>query len=139
MHIDSFDLFTDEVFTSTDLNRREGEVLNQARKAPVTISRNGEQFALLKREQAADLIKAVSQFGATLELIEGVLSVVEQKTPSSSLLWLKAFDVPDLRKMIREVLAASASALRGTGDWDSVNAIIHEWHESAVVAESGII
>jgi hypothetical protein len=138
MNIDSFNLFTDELFTTTDLNRRSGEVLNHARKAPVTISRNGEQFALLRREQAAELIKAVSQFGPTLDLIEGALSVVEQKAPPSSLLWLQAFDAPDLRKMIREVLVASASALRDTGDWDSVNAIIHEWHESAVVARSGV-
>jgi hypothetical protein len=138
MNIDSFNLFTDELFTTTDLNRRSGEVLNHARKAPVTISRNGEQFALLRRDQAAELIKAVSQFGPTLDLIEGALSVVEQKSPPSSLLWLQAFDASDLRKMIREVLVASASALRETGDWDSVNAIIHEWHESAVVARSGV-
>jgi prevent-host-death family protein len=138
MHVDSLNLFTDELFTSTDLNRRAGEVLNQARKAPVTISRNGEQFALLKREQAAELVKSVAQFGQTLELIEGVLSVVEQKAPPSSLLWLKAFDAPDLRKMLREVLVASASALRETGDWDSVNAIVHEWHESASVAMTGV-
>jgi hypothetical protein len=73
-----------------------------------------------------------------LDLIDGALSVVEQKAPPSSLLWLKAFDAPDLRKMIREVLVASVSALRETGDWDSVNTIIHEWHESALVAMSGV-
>jgi prevent-host-death family protein len=138
MNVESLNLFTDELFTSTDLNRRAGEVLNQARKAPVTISRNGEQFALLKREQAAELVKSVAQFGQTIELVEGVLSVVEQKTPPSSLLWLRAFDASDLRKMLREILEASAAALRETGDWDSVNAIVHEWHESAVVAMSGV-
>jgi len=138
MYVDSFSLFTDELFTSTDLNRRAGEVLNQARKAPVTISRNGEQFALLRREQAAALIKAVAQLGPALELIDGALSVVERKDPPSSLLWVKAFDESDLRKMMREVLVASASALRETGDWDSVSSIIHEWHESAAVAMSGV-
>jgi hypothetical protein len=101
MHADPLNLFADELFTSTDLNRRAGEVLNRPRKSPVTISRNGEQFALLKREHAADLIKAVSQFGPTLDLIEGALSVVEEKAPPNSLLWLRAFDAPDLRKMIR--------------------------------------
>lgn len=138
MNIDSLNLFADELFTTTDLNRRAGEVLNHARKAPVTISRNGEQFALLKREQAAELIKAVSQFGPTLDLIEGALCVIEQNAPPSALLWLKALDASDLKKMLREVLVASASALRETGDWDSVNAIIHEWHESALVAMSGV-
>jgi prevent-host-death family protein len=131
-------LYGDQVYSSTDLNRRSGEILNHARKGPVTISRNGEQFALLKREQAAGLVKAVSQFGPILELIDGILSVVEGADPSSSLLWLKAYGIDDLRKMLREVLPASAEALRETGDWDAVNAIIHEWHESAIVAMSGV-
>jgi hypothetical protein len=41
--------------------------------------------------------------------------------------------------MIREVLVASISALRETGDWDAVNSIIHEWQESAFVAMSGVL
>jgi hypothetical protein len=72
-------------------------------------------------------------------LVEGALSVAEKKDPPTPVAWLRAFDVDDLREMIREVLAASASALRDTGDWDMVNAIIHEWHESAQVELSGIL
>jgi prevent-host-death family protein len=134
-----FGLFGDEVYSSTDLNRRSAEVLDHARKRPVTISRNGEQFALLNREQASRLVRASCQFGPIIDLIEGALCVVEKKDPPTSVAWLKAFDVDDLRKMIREVLAASVSALHQTGDWDVVNSIIHEWHESALVELSGIL
>jgi len=134
-----FGLFGDQVYSSTDLNRRSGEVLNKARTSPVTISRNGEQFALLKREKAAELVQAALQFGPTLELIVGALSVVEGKEPPASVSWLRAFDVDDLRKMIREVLVASISALHETGDWEAVTSIIHEWHESALVAISGVL
>ena len=42
----SFGLFSDEVFTAGDLNRRSSEVLNRASQNPVTIGRNGERFAL---------------------------------------------------------------------------------------------
>jgi prevent-host-death family protein len=135
----SLGLFEDQMYSSTDLNRRAGEVLNHARKGPVTISRNGEQFALLRREQAANLVKAVLQFGPTLDLLTGALAVVEQKEPPAAFGWLKAFDTDDLRKMVGEVLAASIIALRDTGDWDAVNAIIHQWHESGLVAMSGIL
>lgn len=65
--------------------------------------------------------------------------MVEKKDPLTSVAWLKAFDIDDLRRMIREVLVASVSALRETGDWDMVNSIIHEWHESALVELSGIL
>ena len=133
-----FGLFGDEVYSSTDLNRRSAEVLDHARKGPVTISRNGEQFALFKREQAADLVRAALQFGPTLELVAGTLAVIEKREPPSSFAWLKAFDTDDLRKMIGEVLVASIAALHKSGDWDGVTAIIHEWHESALVALSGV-
>ena len=74
-------LFDDEVYSSTDLNRRSAEVLDHARKRPVTISLNGEQFALLNREQASRLVRANFQFGPIIELVEGALSVVEKKDP----------------------------------------------------------
>jgi prevent-host-death family protein len=135
---DFLGMFGDQVYSSTDLNRRAGEVLDQARNGPVTISRNKEQFALLRREQAAKLVETALQFGPTIELVEGALCVVEGKEPSVTLAWLKAYDVDDLRKMIREVLVASITALRETCDWDNVNAVIHEWHESALVAMSGV-
>jgi hypothetical protein len=137
--LNRFSLFSDEVFSSTDLNRRAGEVLDHASKGPVTISRNKEMFALLPRDSVAELVKAVGQFGATLDLLEAALNAVEGKEPTSPFTWLKAFGTNDLRKMIREVLVASSSALRETGDWEIVAAIVHEWHESALVAASGVL
>jgi len=84
------------------------------------------------------VINTAPQLSQALDLIRGALSILDQKNPPSSLLWLHAFGAPDLSKMIREVSAASASALRETGDWGSVDAIIHEWHASAMVVLSGV-
>jgi prevent-host-death family protein len=138
--IGSLGLFEDEMYSSTDLNRRAGEVLNHAaQKGPVTISRNGELFALFRREQAAQLVKTALQFGPTLDLIIGALAVVENKEPPVALGWLKAFDTEDLRKMIKEVLVASIIALRDTGDWDAVHVIVHQWQESGLAAASGVL
>jgi len=132
-------VFGDSVFSSTDLNRRSGEVLDKARRGPVTISRNKEQFALFRRDQAAELVRAALQFGPTLELLQSALSVVERKAPNPSFEWLRAFEVEDIRRMVGEVLVASIKALRESGDWDEVTAVIHEWHESALIAHSEIL
>ncbi|MFN0168466.1 MAG: type II toxin-antitoxin system prevent-host-death family antitoxin [Bryobacteraceae bacterium] len=130
--------FGDPIVSSTDLNRRSGSVLDQARDRPVTISRNGELFALLRRDLAADLVRTALRFGPTLAMIEGALNVAEGKEPSASMAWLKAFDRSDLRKLIRDFLAASIVATGETGKWEEVDAVIHEWHESALLAMSGI-
>ena len=137
--INDFGLFADEMYSSTDLNRRSGEVLDHATKRPVTISRNKEQFALLRRDYAAKLIKTARQFGPILDLLGSALSAVEGKEVPLAMAWMKAFDTNDLRRMIREVLVASDKALQETNDWDCVDAIIHEWRESALVAMSGVL
>ncbi len=53
-------IYQDRVFQATELNRKHSYVLDCARKGPVTISRNNELFALLRREQAAELVHAVN-------------------------------------------------------------------------------
>src|SRR5271155_3026516 len=99
--LNRFSLFADEVFSSTDLNRPAGEVLDHASKGPVTISRNREMLALLPRERVAELVKAVGQCGPTLDLLDAALSALEGTEPPSPFTWLKAFGTNDIRKMIR--------------------------------------
>jgi hypothetical protein len=132
-------VFGDRVYSAKDLTRRTAEVLDQVQKAPVTISRKQEQYAILKREQAAGLIRSTLKIIPIIELLEGALSAAEQKDPPRALAWLRAFDQDDLRKLVREVLTASDAALRGVADWDTVDAIVHEWHESALVIMSGTL
>ena len=38
-----------------------------------------------------------------------------------------------------EVLASSVLALSETGDWDSVESVVHLWHETALIAISGVL
>ncbi len=132
-------MFGDQVYSSTDLNRRHSEVLNRARKAPVTISRNNEQFALMNRDQAASLVKAVASMGETLELLHGALNVVKGDEVSTSISWLKAFSKEDLAQFIDELMPAAEKAFNGSESWDSVETIIHEWHESALAIQSGVL
>jgi hypothetical protein len=137
--LNGFGVFSDEVYTSTDLNRRAGEVLNHAREHPVTISRNNEQFALLKREQAARLVRLVDRTSAILTLLSEVHAVIHGDNPSPPFAWLIIFEKDDLQKLCSEVLGAVGKAAGGIRDWDEVAGVIHEWRESAIVAKSGVL
>jgi hypothetical protein len=127
-------LFRDKMYTSTDLNRRAGEILNSARCGPVTISRNNEQFALMKREQAASLVNTANNLNEAMELIRGALYAIAKRPVSQSVSWLTAFDKDDLFKFVDEILVTSRQA----GDWEQLDAVVHEWHESAMAMSSGI-
>ena len=132
-------VFGDEVYTSTDLNRRSGEVLNRARLGPVTISRNNEQFALLRRDQAASLVRTVSGIGEMVTVLSEAKSLISGGEPLPTLSWLRVFEKDDLEKLCTDVLCAARNALAGETDFSEVDAVIHEWHESALVAQSGAL
>ena len=135
-----FGLFSDEVFSSTDLNRRSAEVLNHARRNPVTIARNNERFALLRREQAASLVKGITQLIEVLELAQGAL-VLRKNRPEAvptNVAWMKAFDEEDRLSMLTDVFAACTQASADDG-WEAVADIVHQWRESAIVQASGIL
>jgi hypothetical protein len=81
-------LFGDQLVTATELNRRSGAILDMALSKPVTITRNDQHFALLRRELVAQLSALSDQVSMYAEAVEGV---------------------------------------------------IHEWHESAIAAESEVL
>ena len=132
-------IFGDQVYSSTDLNRRHAEVLNNARKRPVTISRNNEQFALMNREQAASLVKAVASMGETIELLQSAFSLLQGNEVAVPHAWLSVYSHNDLRQFVAELIEATEKALTGAENWDFVETVTHEWHESALVIQSGVI
>jgi hypothetical protein len=131
-------LYADEVFTSKDLHRRAGEVLNHARTAPVTISRNNEQFALLKRELVGELVQAFRYYSTSIELMMAAGLVSDGKPVPETFLWLKAFDKSELLEMCKEMLTV-VSRVKENSDWKRVDDVIHEWHESALAVQSGTL
>lgn len=139
MVIESFDVFADEVYTSTDLNRRAGEVLDHARSRPITISRNKEQFALLKREQAARLYRLVSQMYRASQLLSEIRVAMSGETPSEEFSWLSVYEKDDLEKLLDVVLTAMRHALMRKTDGEEIDALIYQWTESALVAQSGVL
>jgi hypothetical protein len=132
-------IFSDEVFTATELNRRGGAILDRARHRPVTISRNNEQFALLRREQASKLFGTVNRIVRAVSVLSEAQTAIAGGQVSENFSWIEAYDKDDLQSLVSEVLQASRTAASNDCDWDEVEALIHEWRESAIVAQSGVL
>ena len=132
-------LFGDEMVSATDLARHLAEVLNKARTSPITISRNNnEQFALMLRQQARDLVEAASVLGNSVEVIAAAWATANGGRTPSNLSWLRNFDRDELFELSQE-LSAVIEAAHGSGNWRSVKDLITHWQRSAVVIEDGLL
>ncbi|BAY48019.1 hypothetical protein SAMD00079811_56380 [Scytonema sp. HK-05] len=49
--------------------------------------------------------------------------------------WMKAFDTSELNELVAEVTNA-CSVGYVSGDWNELDVVIHEWHESAIAINS---
>jgi hypothetical protein len=132
-------VFSDDVFTATELNRRGGAILDRARHHPVTISRNNEQFALLRREQAACLVGTVTKIVRSVAVLSEAHAAIGGAQPSGPFHWLQLYEKDDLQRLFGEILLATRKAASNECDWDEVETLIHEWRESAIVAQSGVL
>jgi hypothetical protein len=126
-------VFDDVIVSATTLNRRSGDVLDQALERCVTIMRNDQAFALLRRDRAAALTALLRSAQRTLDLFHAI-ELVRSGTavdPANEFEWITAFTLDDLKEMVNELYMASVRAGRGEIQPGEVNAIIHEWEESA--------
>src|SRR5437879_2801140 len=105
--VDPFGIFGDEVYTSTDLNRRSGEVLNHARLRPVTISRNNEQFSLVRKEEAASGFRVLNHIQFAMTVLIGVQQAAAGEQPPPAVSWINIYDKDDIQKLGSEVLTAT--------------------------------
>lgn len=64
------------------------------------------------------------------ELLE---SLIDKNHPRH---WLGVFDEDEVDILMAEVGSAFEDALFGEDSWDEFEAILHEWHESALAAGS---
>jgi hypothetical protein len=131
-------VFDDVIVSATMLNRRSGEILDQAWEKSVTITRNEQLFALLRRDQAAEmtaLLHCAHQILDLFHAIERIRSSVVLD-PADEFEWLTTFALDDLKDMVDEVYTAYTRAQRGEIPLEEVNAVIHEWQESAWAARS---
>ena len=130
--------FSDELITATELNRQPGKVLDKAYEHPITITRNDQSFALLRREDVAYLVKGVTQSKAVFEVLSVAFRLllgqkIGYEHPCG---WLSVFDADELQDFIKEVSEAFRLTDTSNQAWDLIDATIHEWHESAIAISS---
>jgi hypothetical protein len=94
--------FSDELITATELNRQPGKVLDKAYEHPITITRNDQSFALLRREDVAYLVKGVTQSKAVFEVLSVAFRLllgqkIGYEHPYG---WLSVFDADELQDFL---------------------------------------
>ena len=132
-------IFGDEIFTATDLNRRAGQVLDEAKNRPVTITRNDEAFALLLRKDASRMVEAASNAGRMVDLVAAISTYRQAGAPvpvGHPFEWLNAFDMDELKELLAEMYGTFRRAASAEISWDDFEAVLHEWHESAMALRS---
>lgn len=135
-------LFSDHLVTASELNRGPGAVLDKACRAPVTITRNDQSFALMRRDIAAHLAVITEQATKMNQVIYSILSVLmgHQLPQAHPYHWLHAFDKDDLVEMASELLAAFEQLEKGDSeDPEPVETVIYEWHQSAIHATNEVL
>jgi hypothetical protein len=127
-------IYSDELITATELNRQPGRILDKALEHPVTITRNDQSFALLRRENAALLVKVAQHSREIVELLNTAFHLLLKREIAADrpYAWLGVFDADELNELIDEVMTAYRSIDRHEKTWYELDAVIHEWHESAL-------
>jgi hypothetical protein len=127
-------IYSDELITATELNRQPGRVLDKALEHPVTITRNDQSFALLRRENVTLFVKAAQRSKELVELLSTAfrLSLKQKIGTEHPYGWLRVLDSDELTEFIDEVTEAYRLVDLHEKAWDELDAIIHEWHESAL-------
>ncbi len=130
--------YSDELVTATELNRQPGKILDKAYEHPITITRNDQSFALLRREDVAYLVKGITQSKAVFEVLSVAFRLLlEQEIGYDHPYgWLRVFKADELQDFIKEVSEAFRLTDISNHGWDLLETIIYEWHESAIAITS---
>ncbi len=130
-------VYGDYLVTSSELNRRSGQILDTALTTPVTITRNNDSFALVKRDVMTNMANSIHVMDSFIELTSVIrrVDLGQEIEPSNGFKWVEEFDSEERCELLDEVIAALEKAKK-INDWSVVGDVIHEWHESAIALAS---
>lgn len=129
-----YPIFSDDLVSATELNKRSGSVLDKAAVRPITITRNEEHFVLLRREEAACQVNRAIYSERIFELLNAAFCLMAGGKIGSEQAygWISSFDSDDLKLFVQEVVEAYRAITSDNEKWDYLDAVIHEWNESAI-------
>ncbi|MGB7414634.1 MAG: hypothetical protein WA902_10535 [Thermosynechococcaceae cyanobacterium] len=131
-------IFGDKLIQATELNRRSGHILDMAMTQPVTITRKDEFFTLIRREDISSLVNQADQTRLIFELINAAFRILhgDSMDAGHAYGWLRAFDAEEIQELVQEVTATYRKAEFDPEYGQELQAVIHEWHESAIATLS---
>jgi hypothetical protein len=134
-------VFSDAIVTAKEFNRQPERILDLAVEGPVTITRNSEAFALLPREKVTALVRATQVTNLALEVTSIAYRLMEGEKVSVNhpYAWLMEFDRDDLKDFINDVTRTFEEFVNLPNAWFEMGGIIYEWHESSLIAASGVL
>ena len=135
------DIFSDAIVTAKELNRQPGRILDLALESPVTITRNSETFALMPREDVTSLIQSAKVARLVVEATTIAHQLIRGKKVSVDhpYAWLMDFDRDDIEDFAESITSTFYRFSGSPEAWDEVDAVIFEWHESALINASGVL
>jgi hypothetical protein len=135
------DVFSDAIVTAKEFNRQPERILDLALEGPVTITRNSEAFALLPREQVTALVRATQVTNLALEVTSIAHQLMEgaKVAEDHPYAWLMEFDRDELKNFVESVTSTFHQFAGQPSAWDEVDAVVFEWHESALINASGVL
>lgn len=118
----------------TDLNRRSGEILERASRQPVLVSRGDDSLVLARHDLISRLIDSESQADLLADLVTYLTRrhAGARHDAGGAFDWLSAFDDRDVEGFVNELRATVRDVHAGTVAPESVENVIHEWHESSI-------
>lgn len=130
-------VYGDYLVTSSELNRRSGQILDTALTTPVTITRNNDSFALVKRDVMTNMANSISVMDSFIELTSVIrrVDLGQEIESSNGFKWVEEFDGEERCELLDEVYSALEKAKK-INDWSVVRDVIHEWRESAIAIAS---
>jgi len=88
------------------------------------------------------MVEAASNAKLMVDLVTAIstYSLAGQQIPVGHVFeWLNAFDIDELKTLLAEVHLSFRRAGDGEISWDDFEAVLHEWHESAIAARSNTL
>ena len=130
-------LYNDTIYTSRDLNRSTAKVLDKALEEPITITRNNDSFALLRREKMGNMCKKILYTRVVACLYEVICKVnmqqiIDRDNPYK---WVEKFDREEHIELMNDLSVALQHG-ENTDDWEELKCVIFEWSESANAIDS---
>ena len=126
-----------DVYGAQDLRRRSTEVLKKAIETPVIVVSPYGTVNVVER----GLFQRAEQAGERERIVEDLLRAIAASRMNQSasaypanLRWVRHLDADDLTTFLSEVIASLDDFADGRLAWSDVEAVLHEWKESATVA-----